>query len=291
MIQTGQFDHLCHMNAKHRRRGIAATRRRWTFSIIMYGSALCGACALLIWGVLILSGPRDLKTLWNLGFGSANELTLILGLRWEGNGEKSLIWNVLLANLPQLIFSFLYFQYNSLFTCMAAVEEWSGYGNKRRSLRVSSNPRGEQRWRYFLQLPYRYSIPLLVASILMHWMLSQSIFIVAVERSSIWELFTCGYLPIAIIFVIITAVFMATAVFITALRRLPTAMPVAASCSLAIAAACHHPDNIPQPDASVFPLQWGVMWRQREGSGLELTDHCGFSHYPIEKPQDGVVYH
>ncbi|KAI8412443.1 hypothetical protein FOFC_05700 [Fusarium oxysporum] len=253
-----------------------------------YGSALCGACALLIWGVLILSGPRDLKTLWNLGFGSANELTLILGLRWEGNGEKSLIWNVLLANLPQLIFSFLYFQYNSLFTCMAAVEEWSGYGNKRRSLRVSSNPRGEQRWRYFLQLPYRYSIPLLVASILMHWMLSQSIFIVAVQRSSIWELFTCGYLPIAIIFVIITAVFMATAVFITALRRLPTAMPVAASCSLAIAAACHHPDNIPQPDASVFPLQWGVMWRQREGSGLELTDHCGFSHYPIEKPQDGV---
>ncbi|SCO80827.1 uncharacterized protein FRV6_05040 [Fusarium oxysporum] len=172
---------------------------------------------------------------------------------------------------------------------MAAAEEWSGYGNKRRSLRVSSNPRGEQRSRYFLQLPYRYSIPLLVASIMMHWMLSQSIFIVAVEQSSIWVLFTCGYSPIAIIFVIITAVFMATAVIITALRRLPAAMPVVASCSLAIAAACHHPDNTSQPDASVFPLQWGVIWRQREGSGWELTDHCGFSHYPIEKPQDHPV--
>ncbi|EXA33775.1 hypothetical protein FOVG_15074 [Fusarium oxysporum f. sp. pisi HDV247] len=291
MVRAGHFYQPCTMNSKHKRRSVAVRKRRWNRSIVMYGTALCGACFLLIRGVQTLAGPRDLKSLWDLGFGSANELTLISGLAWEDKGEKSLIWSVLLANLPQLIFSFLYFQYNSLFTCMAAVEEWSGYGNKRRSLRVSSNPRGERRSRYFLQLPYRYSIPLLVASVLMHWMLSQSIFIVAVERSSIWELFTCGYSPIAIIFVIITAVFMATAVFITALRRLPTAMPVAASCSLAIAAACHHPDNIPQPDASVFPLQWGVMWRQREGSGLELTDHCGFSHYPIEKPQDGVVYH
>jgi hypothetical protein len=254
-----------------------------------YGTALCGTCSLLIWGVLVLPGPRDLKSLWGLGFGSTNELTLI-GLGWDAKGEKSLIWNVLLPNLPQLIFSVLYFQYNSLFTCMAAAKEWSNYGHKRRSLRVSSNPRGEQRSRYFLQLPYRYSIPLLVASILMHWMLSQSIFIVAVGEVWDWKVLACGYSPIAIIFVIITAVLMAAAVIVTALRRLPTAMPVAASCSLAIAAACHHPDNIPQPDASMFPLQWGVMWRQREGSGWELTDHCGFSHYPVEKPQDGIVY-
>ncbi|KAF5964045.1 hypothetical protein FBULB1_13014 [Fusarium bulbicola] len=290
MVRAGHLDRPHHMDSKHKRRGIAVTGRRWIFSVIMYGSALCAACALLTWGVLILDDPRDLKSLWNLGFGSANEFKLISGLRWEDMREKSLIWNVLLANLPQLIFSFLYFQYNSLFTCMAAAKEWSDHGKERRSLRVSSNPRGEQRSRYFLQLPYRYSIPLLVASISMHWMLSQSIFIVAVEDTTDWIVFTCGYSPIAIIFVIITAVFMAAAVVITALRRLPTAMPVAASCSLAIAAACHHPDSMPQPDAPMFPLQWGVMWRQREGSGRELTGHCGFSQYPVEKPQDGIVY-
>ncbi|CAG7558117.1 unnamed protein product [Fusarium equiseti] len=257
---------------------------------LLYGAAFCGSCALLIWGVVILPGPRDPKSLWDLGFGSANELTLISGLAWQNMEEKRLIANVLMANLPQLIFSFLYFQYNSVFTCMTAAAEWSGYGNKRRSLRVSSDPTGEQRSRYFLQLPYRYSIPLLLASILMHWMLSQSIFIVAVEQSGFWKEFTCGYSPITIIFVIITAAFMAAAVIITALRRLPTTMPVASSCSLAIAAACHHPDNTPQPDASAFPLQWGVMWRQREESGRELTNHCGFSQYPVERPEEGVVY-
>ncbi|KAF4443764.1 hypothetical protein F53441_11367 [Fusarium austroafricanum] len=290
MVRVGQFDGPCTMDAKHKRRGVAVTRRRWNFSFVMYGVAFGLTCSLLIWGIKVLSGPRDLKTLWNLGFGSANELTLISGLGWEGKGEKSLVWNVLLSNLPQLIFSFLYFQYNGLFTCMAAAKEWSDYGHKRRSLRVSSNPRGEQRSRYFLQLPYRYSIPLLVVSILMHWMLSQSIFIVAVEEIRDWKLFTCGYSPIAIIFVLIIAVLMAAVVIITALRRLPTAMPVAASCSLAIAAACHHPDSIPQPDASVSPLQWGVMWRQKEGSGWDLTDYCGFSHYLVEEPRDGIVY-
>lgn len=173
---------------------------------------------------------------------------------------------------------------------MAAATEWSAYANKRRSLRVSSNPRGKQRSRYFLQLPYRYSIPLLLASILMHWMLSQSIFVVAIEQSGRWKLFTSGYSPIAMIFVIIIAAFMAAAVIITALRRLPTIMPVAASCSLAIAAACHHPDNKPQPDASVSRLQWGVMQRQRDELGRELTGHCGFSQYPVEKPEWGIVY-
>ena len=204
--------------------------------------------------------------------------------------DDRLIANILLANLPQLIFSFLYFQYNSIFTCMATAAEWSGYNNNRRPLRVSSNPKGHQKSRYFLQLPYRYSVPLLLVSILMHWMISQSIFTVAIEQSGVWRLFTCGYSPIAIVFVIITAGLMAAAVIITAFRRLPTTMPVAASCSLAIAAACHHPDNTPQPDASAFPLQWGVMWRQREGSGRELTNHCGFSQYPVEKPEEGIVY-
>ena len=253
--------------------------------------AFSAACYLLAWGIQKLTGPKDARSLWDLGFGSANELTLISGRSWgDGKDNSRLIRNVFQSNLPQLVFSFLYFQYNSIFTCMAAAEEWSSYGNKRRSLRVSSNPRGKQRSRYFLQLPYRYSVPLLLASILMHWMLSQSIFLVAIERSGEWYWITSGYSPIAIVFVVIIAIFMAAAIIITAFRRLPTTMPVAASCSLAIAAACHHPDNAPQPDASVSRLQWGVMQQQREDSGKELTNHCGFSQYPVEKPEWGVVY-
>ncbi|CEF79790.1 hypothetical protein FGSG_11545 [Fusarium graminearum PH-1] len=288
--RVGRLHLPCFIDVEPRRRGVAVTKTRWSWSILMYGLAFIASFSLLGWSVDIIPGPKDLKTLWDLGFGSANELTLISGKGWDDKDDSSLIANILVANLPQLVFSFFYFQYNSLFTCMAAAAEWSAYANKRRSLRVSSNPRGKQRSRYFLQLPYRYSIPLLLASILMHWMLSQSIFVVAIEQSGRWKLFTSGYSPIAMIFVIIIAAFMAAAVIITALRRLPTIMPVAASCSLAIAAACHHPDNKPQPDASVSRLQWGVMQRQRDELGRELTGHCGFSQYPVEKPEWGIVY-
>ncbi|KAF5707581.1 hypothetical protein FMUND_11015, partial [Fusarium mundagurra] len=248
-VRARQFTRPCTMHTKRRRRGVAVTGRRWFFSFAMYGIAFGVSCFLLAWGIRELPGPHDIKSLWNLGFGAATEFTIIRGFSWEDTGDESLFWNVLVSNLPHLVFSLLYFQYNGLFTCMAAAKEWSDFGRKRNPLRVSSNPRGQQRSRYFLQLPYRFSIPLLIVSILMHWMLSQSIFIVAVEKRDItrpnnwyWSLLTCGYSPIAIIFVIVTSVFMAAALMITACRRLPTAMPVAASCSLAIAAACHQPD-------------------------------------------------
>jgi hypothetical protein len=52
----------------------------------------------------------------------------------------------------------------------------------RKGLRVSENPRGAQRSTYFLQLPYRYAIPLLIVSSAMHWMVSQSLFLVTVLR-------------------------------------------------------------------------------------------------------------
>ncbi|KAI6764331.1 hypothetical protein HG530_008120 [Fusarium avenaceum] len=297
-VRTRRFTQPCIIHTKRKRRGVAVTGRRWFFSLVMYGVAFGVSCGLLTWGIRELPGSRGLKNLWDLGFGAATELTMITGLGWEEDGEEGLIWNVLLSNLPQLVFSLLYFQYNGIFTCMAAAKEWSDFGHKRSPLRVSSKPRGEQRSRYFLQLPYRYSIPLLLVSILMHWMLSQSIFIVAVEQRDVmrpgywdWSLLTCGYSPIAIIFVIITSVFMAAAVIITAYRHLPTSIPVAASCSLAIAAACHQPDGVPLPEASLLPLQWGVMWREKEGSSWELTDHCGFSPHSVEQPQDGKLYY
>ncbi|WJG35913.1 uncharacterized protein FOBCDRAFT_140710 [Fusarium oxysporum Fo47] len=286
------------IHEKRRHWAVAVSKGRWTASFVIYSVALGVSIFFLTWGIFAISGPHDLTTLWNLGFGAAVQDTLISGLGWETWGDEALIWNIILCNLPQLIFSLLYFQYNGLFTCMAAAKEWSDFGHKRNSLRVSSNPRGEQRSRYFLQLPYRFSIPLLVASILMHWMLSQSIFLVAVEKTDFyrpgsldWAILTCGYSPIAIIFVIVTSILMATVVVITACRRLPTPIPVAGSCSVAIAAACHHPDGIPQPEASLFPLQWGVIWRQGDGSYQELTNHCGFSPHPVERPQEGVIYH
>ena len=86
------------------------------------------------------------------------------------------IASVMLANVPQLILSVTYFAYNALFTRLLAEAEWQSLGVKHRPLRVT-RPRGEQWSTYRLQLPYRYSIPLLTISIMLHWFTSNAIFV------------------------------------------------------------------------------------------------------------------
>jgi hypothetical protein len=88
---------------------------------------------------------------------SDRNLTLYLGASYLGS--------LLLANGPQLILSLCYFSYNTFFTRLAVEMEWNSFSLKYQPLRVSY-PMGEQISRYRLQLPYRYSVPLLVLSIL-----------------------------------------------------------------------------------------------------------------------------
>ncbi len=126
------------------------------------------------------------------------------------SSPAGVVFTLLVANSPQILLSFLYFAYNGIFTRMLLAEEWSAYASKRRFLRVTS-PTGGQRSTYRLQLPYRYGIPLLIGSSTLHWLVSQSIFLVrvnvidstGVEVSYYSGISTCGYSPIALIFVII----------------------------------------------------------------------------------------
>ncbi|KAJ4310319.1 hypothetical protein N0V84_011036 [Fusarium piperis] len=292
--------------SRRRRWAAAISRTRWYISGSLYGLALGVAIFFLAWGITALRGSHSAKTLWNMGFGAITDKALISGLQTEGeNSGNEIVTSVLLANIPQISFSVLYFQYNGLFTCMLSAKEWSDFGWKRKALRVSSEPVGEQRSRYFLQLPYRWSMPLVLLSILMHWILSQSIFVVAVEtdrkdynnmlpageyaRQLTWNFATCGYSPVAIICVMLVSLVMVAAVIITATRRLPTAIPVVGSCSLAIAASCHHPDGIPQPEAPYQALKWGVMGKSvTEVDGVYL--HCGFSAEEVGEAEDGFEY-
>lgn len=235
-----------------------------------------------------MKGPHDWSTIWKLGFGTASETTLIDGF---GEYEGSMVAVVVSSNLPQLCFSFLYFQYNALFTGMLAAREWSIFGLRPRGLRVSCNPRGKQRERYFLQLPYRWGVPLLLVSILVHWLLSLSIFLVCAVTSEGIFFSACGYSPVAIMTVILVSFLMVLAVVITGRLRLPTAIPVVGSCSLAIAAACHHDEGVPQPDEAFAGLQWGVTRRSGDEDGKGgMQGHCGFSSGHVEEPQAGATY-
>ncbi|KNG46280.1 hypothetical protein TW65_86917 [Stemphylium lycopersici] len=129
------------------------------------------------------------------------------------NFPNSTIAKVVLANTPQLIFSLLYFYYNALLTAMLMGYEWVSYAHKRKGLHVSRKPKGAQRCTYFLQLPYRFSIPLLMLSATLHWLVSQSLFLMSIdfydasgrpgdgrgEDSEFFGYQTVAYSPLAII--------------------------------------------------------------------------------------------
>jgi hypothetical protein len=219
-------------------------------------------------------------------------------------GAAGLISNVVVANTPQILLSFLYLNYNGLMTVMSLAHEWSRYGIRRNGLRVSATPKGAQRTTYFLQLPYRFGIPIIIATGTLHWLISQSIFLVSVEaimlvRSSdavlgdpnVWDtaapeyLMTCGYSPSAILASIIVASLLLIWIVCMSFIKLPSSMPVAASCSAAIAAACHVPVEEIDELSAEKELMWGDMGEDEKGIG-----HCGFSMKDVERPADGKLY-
>ncbi|MCJ1428446.1 hypothetical protein MMC29_006356 [Sticta canariensis] len=261
--------------------------KRWLLCI-----SLC-TFTLVIVGILLKQGLDNvhledtrMSHLWSLGYGGVNPQTII---SLYGSFWGTLIPVILLANLPQVILSFLYLTYNSLFTSMLLAEEWSGFAHQRKTLRVTC-PVGKQRSTYWLQLPYIYGIPLLVMSGILHWLVSQSIFLVrvAVEDNFVghgWReeiVSKCGYSPIAIITVIPLGVLLLLVLVVNGFRKCKEGMPLAGSCSAAISAACHRPKG--DLDAAVLPVLWGAV--SIEGR----IGHCCFTSFDVSTPVKGKPY-
>lgn len=199
---------------------------------------------------------------------------------------------VLIANLPQVILSFLYFAYNGMFTAMLLGYEWTSYASKRKGLRVSRVPSGLQRSTYFLQLPYRFGFPLVVLSGTLHWLVSQSIFVVSMDgydrdgrphgSSNM-----CGYSPIAMLVVILLAIVMVATVIGFGYIPYKSGMPLAGSCSLAISAACHPDEEAKGKNSAIHEekLQWGVV-----GTSADEIGHCSFSSTEVGPLVEGRMY-
>ncbi|BCS28248.1 uncharacterized protein APUU_61296A [Aspergillus puulaauensis] len=277
----------------------AAQVRDW-LSVILLWSIAIGICIFLI----IYGEANDGKAIWAAKFGktsSVDSSTLIKGDSWP----TSLLANTIIANIPQLIFSLIYFLTNSLLTSMTLAAEWSRYAVLRRGLRVSWNPKAAQRQSYFLSLPYRYAVPLMASSATLHWLISQSIFLVGVDaydpdwtHNASLDVMTCGYTPVAIVSAISVGGAMLLSIMALALRRLDSAMVVAGSCSLAIAAACHpkHDPNLqneahqvdsvhpPEVDMAYLPVKWGAVAVDGD------VGHCTFTSEEVEMPQAGRFY-
>ena len=164
------------------------------------------------------------------------------------------------------------------------------YSKRRQSLRVTS-PAGSQRSTYYLQLPYQYSIPLLALSSLLSWLASQSFFFIQirlVDEGGYLDsvdgdfISTCAYSRSAIVLTMIVGTLITVGSFILGMQRYHPDMPLAATNSAAISAACH-----PLPgddDAAVLPVQWGVV------SIDNGVGHCAFSSRTVAPMIPGYMY-
>ena len=156
------------------------SRKRYLTTILILAVALLTSCACL--GLTLAQMERSTSdTIISLGFGVVNSNMLFNGGNEQGGG--GLASSVLFANMPQVVLSFVYLSLNAFVTCMLLADEYSRYEVHRRPLRVTT-PVGKQRATYWLQLPYTYGLPLIATSATLHWLISQSLFLVRVETYS-----------------------------------------------------------------------------------------------------------
>ena len=87
--------------------------------------------------------------------------------------------DIFFVNFWQFIVSFLYLIFNALLSCLLVNDEFAHFLTSRKTLRVSF-PEGIQRSTYFISMPFKYGIPLTVFMAILHWTVSQSIFVVKV---------------------------------------------------------------------------------------------------------------
>ena len=169
----------------------AASRKRWLYTMGLLTIALLAVTGLLAWACEKLRRDYNLDII-SVGFAKPSAVTVINGwaFAYGFSPAQQVVASVLVANVPQLILSFLYLNLNGLLTSIFSAMEWSDFVLERKTLRVS-NPKGAQRSTYFLQLPYKMGVPLIVVSGLLHWLVSQSIFLVVVARMSLPGLCQC----------------------------------------------------------------------------------------------------
>lgn len=266
----------------------SASWRRWLTCNILCISTIVVAGILLIIGLQNVSLMSiSVDHLLSLGFGAVTSESLV---NWNLSGSGGLVLTVLVANLPQALLSFLFLTYNGLYTCMLMASEWSDYAYERKPLRVT-DPTGDQRSTYRLQLPYKYGIPLTVLSGTLHWLVSQSLFLARVanfrsdgQEDTEESISTVGYSCIAIITVIILGAIVVALGILNGFRKYRPGMPLVGSCSAAISAACHRPKE--DIDAATLPVLWGAV----SGQGEDEVGHCCFTSFEATPPVEGNLY-
>ncbi|KAL1851664.1 hypothetical protein Daus18300_012473 [Diaporthe australafricana] len=215
------------------------------------------------WGIDI-----TMRGIWQRGLQTADPYTLAFD---SGNVTYSLPACVLLSNMFQILVSFLYIFYNNILTRQLVADEWKRFlePSGKKPLRVSQ-PVGMQRSSYMLSLPFNYSVPLMVSMMVLHWLVSQSVFLEQTmgfdtspnpARVPSFDRTAVGYSQLGQVLAIVFGGFLVIALLNnSALRQYVGAPPgfvKAGMSSALIRAFCQRPEE--DYDASYFPVRLGAV--------------------------------
>ncbi|KAF1985605.1 hypothetical protein K402DRAFT_307201, partial [Aulographum hederae CBS 113979] len=242
---------------RRRRQFSALSLPRILLSSLVFIVSLITTATLLALAIRADSARGTLSSTFTTAAFTSKDHFSIIG--FESMANATLPGLVLLVNTPQLLISFLYFLYNALLTCFLQAREWNSFSLRRQRLRVSK-PRDGQRATYWLQIPPHYAVPMVLFSVSMHWLISQSIFLSKVQFLDFLgrpserfgaggygnmygeypgEVLAAGYSSMGIAVSLALGVVAVVVLVGVGARRLEGDMVVVGSCSAGIAAACH----------------------------------------------------
>ncbi|CAG8135921.1 unnamed protein product [Penicillium salamii] len=235
---------------------------------------------------------------WSQGFGASDYN--IIGI----HVPMTMLGSVVIANIPQLLITLSYYCYNNVLTDMLAAGEYNSYGVTRKPLRVSRPVKGsEQKSTYWLSVPYRYALPLMVLYMILHWLVSQGIFYVLVIPYDLqgnvndeYKVDSLGYSPLPVFVAILVASLMICILAGLGLKRFRSDLPVAGGCSVAISAACHPPKGENLDTVALGPVKWGQTlelpgWALGQfRDEIDVRGHCSFTALDTVKPTLTKIY-
>ncbi|OQE46496.1 hypothetical protein PENCOP_c001G06293 [Penicillium coprophilum] len=276
---------------------------RWVTTL-----AICSACiavgAILFGKAIAPLGdrwltPRILHEIWEKGFSGARDQSDLVDLK----RTLSTLSSVVIANIPQLVITVSYFFYNSVLTSMLATAEYSSYGASSKPLRVTWPIKDStQQSTYWLSMPYQYGVPLMVAYMILHWLISQSIFYARVtmydwagQQIDEYSINSLGHRPLAILISILVGGFMVCLLLGLSVRKFKSEIPLAGACSAAISAACHLPKDEDLDHAARGSVMWGETvaspsWAGDFGGIEDDKGHCSFTSLETVRPSLSKMY-
>lgn len=251
-------------------------------SQLMYRRVACLTLVLVVFPTRVNNFNHKV---WKWGTSSEGSLTI----GSDKASSQGTIWNAWLSNLPQVLLSLCYLNLNTICNSMASSREWNTLATSRRGLRVT-RPFGEQRSTYFLQLPYKWAVPLMIMSGFLHWLLSQAFFLIRIDYYDAnggldkWAS-ACGISLSSLCAFFFVSLIIVFALLMIGRWPMYTRLPLAENCSLMISAACHPASD--EIDPHLAKVQWGVV------PDMKVTgrEHCSLSSKSVTKPVVGKVYH